>query len=197
MRWREKAILILFLMLAAAVAGLPGSRADIGPPPEGGVLPEIVLQTPQKLDEREYLGLKESRSFKIPESRAEIVILEVFSMYCPYCQKEAPVVNQLYRIIAGRPDLKDKVKIIGIGAGNSQFEVNAFRNLYRIEFPLFPDADFSIHKRLGEVRTPYFIVLKIKPDRTHTVIYSQVGAFGDPQQFLDMILSKSTVRKGV
>lgn len=191
------ALWFVVLAVLAGAASVPDCRAAAGPPAVGGVLPEIVLPAPQRVEEREYLGLKEKTSFKVPESNADIVIVEIFSMYCPFCQKEAPVVNKLYEVIANRSDLKDKVKIIGIGAGNSQFEVNAFRDLYRIAFPLFPDANFSIHKILGEVRTPYFIVIKIKPDKTHSVIYSQVGSFGDPAQFLEMILSKSASGKGV
>ncbi|HOI95966.1 MAG TPA: TlpA disulfide reductase family protein [Syntrophobacter fumaroxidans] len=191
------AVWLVILAIAAGMAFVPDCRAAGGPPGVGGVLPEIALPPPQRMEEVQYLGLKEKVSFKIPETRAEVVIVEIFSMYCPFCQKEAPAVNQLYQIIANRPDLKDKVKIIGIGAGNSQFEVNAFRDLYRIAFPLFPDTDFSIHKLLGEVRTPYFIVIRIKPDKTHSVIYSQVGAIGDPGQFLEKVLSTPAPGKGV
>ncbi len=187
MRWWVKAFRFVLLPMIAVAWAMPEVRAE-GGPPEGGVLPEFVLQAPQRAEEREYLGLTNSGSFKIPESRGELIVLELFSMYCPYCQKEAPVVNQLYQIVAGRSDLRDKVKIIGIGAGNSKFEVNAFKDLYHVPFPLFPDADFSIHKILGETRTPYFIVVRNKPGKTPTVVYSKVGSFGDPEKFLELIL---------
>lgn len=93
-------------------------------------------------------------------------------MYCPYCQKEAPIVNELYQIINNRQDIKDKIKIIGIGAGNTPFEVEVFRNQYNIPFPLFPDESFSIHKAVGDVRTPYFFVFKINPDGSQDYLFS-------------------------
>lgn len=161
---------------------------------EGGVLPEVILSLPEEPMHREYLGITENKkAFHIPEINAEIVLIEIFSMYCPYCQKDAPAVNELYDRIAKDTNLKDKIKLIGIGAGNSQFEVDFFRQTYNIQFPLFPDSDFSIHKRLGEVRTPHFIGVKVKKDGTHTIFYSKQGAIENAPKFLSLILDKAGI----
>lgn len=184
---------VVFLFLAAVVAGggpSPALSAG-GPPAEGGVLPEIRLPIPQRPQEKSYLGLQGEGDFTIPQTRAKIVILEVFSMYCPFCQREAPVVNELFRAIDGNPELNEKIKIIGIGAGNSLYEVNEFKNIYRISFPVFPDVNFSVHKSLGGVGTPFFIAVQLNAGGGHKVIYSKVGSFGDPKQFLDLLLKKS------
>lgn len=193
----QKSIVALLMFLSTLLGlSLQASycRAANNPPTEGQVLPDFSLPVSQRQDERQYLGNKPEGYFKIPQIKAQVVIIEVFSMYCPICQKEAPVVNQLFDMIEERPKFKDKIKLVGIGAGNTPFEVNAFRNLYRIAFPLFQDKDFTLHNLLGQVRTPYFIVIKIKPDGTHKIIYSKVGSFGDPQQFLDHIIMKSELK---
>lgn len=196
---RRIAVILLVLLLCMA-QGAAGSTGETGkepmPPPEGGPLPEMKLSVPPKLEQRDYLGIKEGEYFKVPDTRADVVIIEVFSMYCPFCQKEAPNVNALQSLITKRPDLNGRIKFIGIGAGNSTYEVNAFRNLYGITFPLIPDVNFTFHKALGEVRTPCFIVVRIDPKKTNRIIYSRMGSFGDPQQFLDLILQRAGLEKG-
>lgn len=67
--------LILFV-----AANLPAAAAT-APPAEGGTLPDITLEMPVDPVHREYLGLQGADSFTIPEIDANIVIVEIFSMY--------------------------------------------------------------------------------------------------------------------
>jgi len=178
------------LLCGIILAGWSGLA--LAQPPVGGTLPDFTLSSPKDGGEKSYLGLSWlSRSFRVPEVKAGVVIVEVFSMYCPYCQAEAPRVNQLYERIEGNPGLKGKIKIIGIGAGNSPYEVGIFKKKYNVPFPLFPDGDFRIHKLLGEVRTPYFIGVKINPDGSHRVFYSKLGAFESVDGFLNSVIKLS------
>jgi len=192
---RKFLLLSMLLLLFSAVLNFGDSPAAAENTPQvGSVFPDLTLPLPQKFEEREYLKVEDG-PFKLSQIKSDVLIIEVFSMYCPYCQKEAPNVNALYKAIIDKPDLRSRIKLIGIGAGNSPFEVNAFRNLYRIEFALLPDGNLSLHKTLGEVMTPYFFVLSNKPDGRREVIYSKVGSFGDPQAFLDMISAKTSPGK--
>ena len=190
------ALLIALLTFMGPHVRVLESLAATEPPPEGGVLPEMSLPAPVNSADRDYLGLKGKGSFRIPEIKADLVIVEIFSMYCPYCQQEAPNVNKLFEVIQKRAGLKDKVKIIGIGAGNTEYEVNLFKDRYKVPFPLFPDPDYSLHEILGQVRTPYFIAIKINSDGSHKVIYSQLSSFGDPEDFLQLLLKRSNIRGG-
>lgn len=61
--------------------GQPSIAGAAGPPAEGGSLPAIRLEMPDDPDRRAYLGLKGADSFAIPEIDADIVIVEIFSMY--------------------------------------------------------------------------------------------------------------------
>ncbi len=168
--------------------------ASDSPPVKGGVLPLIKLPIPQPSVEKEYLGLSGQGLFKIPEIKAKLVIIEIFGLYCPYCQTIAPGMNELYYAIENNPDLKNKIKLIGIGAGNSFYEMEVSKKTYHTPFPLFPDRDFTIHKALGEVRTPYFIAIKINDGGTHQVIHSELGGFKGAESFLEMLLSVSGLK---
>lgn len=177
---------VCFVLLIAALA------AAVGPPPVGGQLPAFTLPVPDSADHRAYLGIDDQHAvFSVPETATPLAVIEIFSMYCPHCQREATTVNDLYNLIENSPDLKGKIKLIGIGVGNSQFEVDYFRDAYKIPFPLFPDPDFIIHTLMGEVRTPYFVVIQKEKGGGHKVIYSKLGGFGKPEAFLDLILKKT------
>ena len=182
------AMTLLFSMLV-----FPALAAN-KPPEKGEVLPVMNLPTPKNPDERSYLGLFGSGLFKIPQIKAKVVIVEIFSMYCPYCQKDAPGVNELYRLIENNPDIKNKIKLIGIGAGNSSYEVDVFKKTYTVPFPLFPDKDFTIHKACGEVRTPYFMVVRINEDGTHQIVHNQLGNYPGAEPFLELVLKASGLK---
>jgi len=157
-------------------------------PQKGDVLPDIKIPVPHNNADKAYLGVEGGAFFTIPQVKAAVVIIEIFSMYCPYCQREASEVNRLYSLIENDPRLKGKIKLIGLGTGNSKFEVEVFKKKYDVPFPLFPDEDFTFHKRFGEVRTPYFIGVKINTVRTHRVLYSKLGGLEGAEQFLHLVI---------
>ena len=75
-RWE---ILLGLLLLVASIS--PLAAAAVSPPAEGGKLPDIQLEVPADPIHRAYLGLQDARVFTIPKVDADIVIVEIFSMY--------------------------------------------------------------------------------------------------------------------
>lgn len=164
-------------MLVLVLLALPGMGLAQHAPAVGEQLVEIRLTTPESSDWRAYLGLpsESGEGFAPSQITAKLLVIEIFSMYCPYCQREAPAVNRLYQAIQAAETLRDQVKMIGIGVGNSAFEVDLFRKHYQIEFPLFPDEAFVVHKALGDVRTPFFIIAAVGPTETGKVLWTGSG----------------------
>ena len=76
--------LILYAILVAVlspfnVVGFAG--AEVKPPAEGGVLPAIILRVPDNSELQQYLGVSGKKTFTIPGIKAEVVLIEIFSMY--------------------------------------------------------------------------------------------------------------------
>ena len=55
--------------------------ADSQPPAEGGRLPEMSFAVPKNPQFQQYLGVSGKTAFTIPEIAAEVVLIEIFSMY--------------------------------------------------------------------------------------------------------------------
>jgi peroxiredoxin len=166
--------------LAASAASLPPSK--------GGKLPVINLQVPKDPAEKLYLGLSCSGFFRIPQIKAQAVVIKIFNVYCPICVSTTLAMNDLYHQIENNPNLKNRIKLIGIGTGNSLLEVAVFKETHKIHFPIFPDEDFRIHKVLGEVRTPFFIAIKMERDGSPEIVHTHLGGLTETGAFLDFML---------
>ena len=152
---------------------------------------EMALSVPKASNHQEYLGVSGGGSFKIPDIKADVVIVEIFGVTCPHCLKAAPSLNKLYENIEDNPASKGRVKLIGIGAGNDIYEINYYRKKYKIKFPLFDDEDYAIHEQIGEPGTPYFICVRIDESGANRVFYIQAGGFKRSADFLDKVLKES------
>ena len=177
-------VVIVLLTLALSGSVFAGNPSPV----KGEKLPIISLAIPKNSVEKIYLGLSGDGFFKIQQIKAKAVVIKVFNLYCPICQSTASAMAELYHRIENNPDLKGKMKLIGIGAGNNLLEVEVFKQNHDIPFPIFPDEDFKIHKTLGEVRTPFFIATKMTGDGSHEIVYTHLGGLTDTRAFLDLMI---------
>jgi hypothetical protein len=74
-------VLSLLVLIFCPFAFVADADNQIKPPAEGGTLPQIVLRVPGDSDLQQYLGIAGKETFTIPEINAEVVIIEIFSMY--------------------------------------------------------------------------------------------------------------------
>jgi thiol-disulfide isomerase/thioredoxin len=159
---------------------------------ESESLPQLVLTVPADEDHRVYLGLQESgdgATFEVAKIEADILLIELFSMYCPYCQAEAPLVNELYELMQALPASEPMVKIIGIGASNSDFEVDHFRKTYDVEFPLFSDQDMAMYNALAGAGTPGFVGARRDAAGGFSIVLRQSGGFYSAADFLKELIA--------
>ncbi len=157
----------------------------------------IPLPRPSSESDAAYLGLADvEESFHMDQIRARVLVIEVFDMYCRFCQGMAPTVDEVYELNL-RSGFGDEVKMIGIGRMNTALEVSAFKEKYDVKFPLFPDHDLSITRALQaqDEGTPHFIVIKMAPGDRVRVVHTRTGAFEDPEAFYDDILERSGLKK--
>ncbi|MFZ5518943.1 MAG: TlpA family protein disulfide reductase [Candidatus Zhuqueibacterota bacterium] len=126
----------------------------------GDPIPAVELKANLTPEQKQYLGVKNAKKFRFGDIQASVVVVEYFNKYCPHCQKQAPIMNQLYQQILQDESLKSQVKMIGIGSGNNEKQVELFRQEKNIPFPLIPDDQFILHDEIGRPRTPFIILIK-------------------------------------
>ena len=184
---------VAILLLSLALGG--PAFAAAATPVKGGKLPAIRLPIPTDSDERIYLGLSEGGFFEIPQIKAKGVLIKIFNVYCPVCQGSAVAMAKLYRQIENNPDLKNKIKLMGIAAGNTLTEIEVFKQTQNIPFPIFPDEDLTIHNLLGEVRIPSFIAIRIEKDGSHEIVHTHLGGLTDTTLLLDSMVEAYGIKQ--
>ena len=193
---------IFFFLIAIILLGCVSPKAQA--PPNSLVktslasadkktsFPVFELPIPQDAAQKNYLGISGSGKFKITQIKSPVIIIEVLSTDCPHCRNTAPKLNELYLAIQARPDLKEKIKIIGI-LDSYAHDVDLFRKRYQVSFPLFSGQDSVISKKLGVSFLPKVFGVKNNDDGTMEEFYRKTGEFWfwNPNSFLEKIIKLS------
>lgn len=184
----KKSIVAVSLVAVLIAASTSDLFAAGGLQVNSELLAGLAFQAPENPAHREYLGLAKKPEFKLSDIKAGAVLIELFSMYCPICQSEAPVVNELFDLKEQRPELKARLKVLGVGTQNTPFEVEVFRKKYGVRFPLIPDENMSFRSVcLEDIRTPTFILVALNEKGKPRVVATHVGQIKDAKAFLDTI----------
>jgi peroxiredoxin len=134
---------------------------------------EAVFTRPQKKEAQDYLGLEgDSKTFTLSQVKADVVIVEVFSWDCHFCQRQAPRMVELYDLLESK-GYSNRVKIIGIGATNSDSEIRQYQNSSKIPFPLIADPDYKSYGIVGQLAIPSISVFMRDANGDWRLVYSK------------------------
>jgi thiol-disulfide isomerase/thioredoxin len=187
-----KMAVVLFLLVALLLGGwlmrgfLPAGFSDKSgrSSRERVSMPALELPVPESASDRSYLGITGTGAFKTTGIDARVLIIEFFDFYCPHCQATAPKMNEVYDDIEGRTDLRGRIKIIGIGVGDTPFEVSSFKRKFHVPFPLFADKQRNITKSIVIPGTPMFFAVKANGSGPAERFFLWTGEVEDASQFL-------------
>ncbi len=188
-----KRMTLIFLLLLVPVS-YGAAETNLPYDKEIGI---IKLSVPADPQVRQQLGIKvKTGQFTVGQIKPGLLVIEIFNMYCPHCQHYAPTVNELYTAIQSSANLRERVMLIGIGVGNSPFEVDIFRKKYAIAFPLFDDKGYAVYNTFQSVLTPHFIGLVLDGKGGYRMFYSKSGGFDDAKVFLNTMIKLSGLPLG-
>lgn len=144
----------------------------------GELFPRMRFDLSLHKDSSKYFGLKKDKEIDISEINAEVLMVEVLSVYCVSCMSQTAYDRELYSMIEENKKTAGKVKMIGIGAGNNLREVNKFIDEFSVPYPVFPDYTFAQYNQVGQVRTPFKVLLR-KRGGEFEIIKTEMGANED------------------
>lgn len=99
-------IRLMIVLVALTVPGMVSAEKVLA---TGDRLVAIRLPTPETSGKRACLGIAESDSFDPTTITGSLLVIEIFSTYCPFCQREAPAVNRLFGAIEASDTLRGRV----------------------------------------------------------------------------------------
>jgi peroxiredoxin len=130
-----------------------------------------------------YLGLAKQGPFTLKDVKAPYVLVEQFNTSCPHCMHQAPVMNQLFDKVQADPQLKSKLKFMGVGQGNDEAQLKMWKAFNKVTFPQVPDPSSSFGKALNFTPYPVTVIL----DKTGKIVFVHIGAFDNADETLQKI----------
>ncbi len=161
-------IIAALLLIARAPECRAASDADMSKLQPGMPLPALRIMGEIIPEQRQYLGLRNgflgmfaAKEFTPSDVKADVLVIEFYNVYCTSCQRQAPIMNELFERVNSREAMRKRVRFFGIGVGNTESEADMFMRRYSVEFPMFADTDFSNYEAIGDPgATPLTLIVK-------------------------------------
>jgi peroxiredoxin len=130
------------------------------------------FSAPLSAADQKYLGLEKPGAFTLQDIQAPYVLIEIMRTTCPHCVAQASGLNQLYQLVANS-DLKDRLKIISVGAGDNEADLKRFRTAHKVPFALVADPECKIIPAFNISGTPTTVLVA----KNGKVLLVEEGAF--------------------
>ncbi|NDV61789.1 hypothetical protein G0Q06_04935 [Puniceicoccales bacterium CK1056] len=102
---------------------------------------------------------EEILSHEILTPDADVWVLTFFDLYCVACQQSADNFAKLNTMLSEQP-MDETVRVLGIGTGDTAFEVEVFLKRYPLGYRCIPDPDTALKYPFSLRGTPTVLVLK-------------------------------------
>lgn len=173
---------LLFTALTVLLAACGGTAADspVTPMAYGEIAgsEEKAMPIPGRPAPDFAFGIEIEGAERLSGLRGRVVLLNFWATWCPYCVKEIPALDAVYRRYRDRG-----LVVIGIDVGETPAQVAEFRERVPFTYPLVYDRDQSIFRSYwGRVLPVTFVI-----DRKGTVIAILMGETTE-QTFTDAVL---------
>lgn len=144
-----------------------------------GAVTLSALPAPEDPTACAALGLpSDCAEFDLKQLKGERIVLLMFDLYCPVCQKSVSNFNRLTKALA---EDHPNVTVLGIGCGDTAFETARFVKKFKLGVTAVPDRERSLGQRFSLSKTPSVMLLKRGDDDQLAPLYQHSGYFGRPQ----------------
>jgi thiol-disulfide isomerase/thioredoxin len=141
-----------------------------------GIVPQSATETHQqstiKVGDKapEFAASTTAGPFDLASANTP-VMLEVFATWCPHCQRETKIIDDLYAKYG------KQISIVAVSGSNvggdgngpaSQADVIAFAQKFNVKYPIAFDPDLKVANAYLQSGFPTIVV--IKPDKTISYI---------------------------
>ncbi len=165
----------------------------------GDFFPEFSFPMIQAKSDIQYLGLRQKffglireSTFSLKDVKADLILVEFLNKHCFSCQLQAPVMNQAFSMVEKDPQLKGRIKFIGIGVGNNQGEVDSFKAEKQIPFPIIPDPKFLAYEAIGDPGVAPFCLFLRKTESGLLVARMKAGLAKNPEMIFKELTDSLT-----
>jgi len=156
----------------------------------GDYFPSCRLYLLKYAEDRKYLGIRHNRrTFSLEDVESKYLLIEIYNEICYGCLAEVVNYKALYRVLNADDLLRDKVRMMGIGAGSKKRIVAKFRKEKNIPFPLFADEKRKIFESLGKPLLPTSYLVRRLPDGGRKIIFVQSGHIDSLEKLVQKVMA--------